>query len=98
MESPEMLTTLRDILACLEQQATAQARVADARAARIAEDPWLRVEDVAAITTFHPDSIRAAAREKELAYYRRGRKGEFKFRLSDVERWMNRGRVKARRQ
>lgn len=60
-------------------------------------DPALPCEDAAAYLGMTARELRVLASRRELAHVRRGERGHLKFRLSELNRWLARHEVPARR-
>lgn len=60
-------------------------------------DPRLTVAEAAKYASTHDQTIRQACRLRELEHERRGQQGQIRIRLSQLERWLSRDRVRARR-
>lgn len=60
-------------------------------------DPRLTVAQAAEYSGMHPQSIRQACQRRELEHERRGSQGQIRIRLSRIERWLDRDRVRALR-
>lgn len=61
------------------------------------EDPVLTVHEAAAYVRMHPQTVRKAAREREVTCMKRGRYGRMRFRRSALDAWLRTFEVKARR-
>lgn len=73
-------------------------RTPPARSLPATADPLLDINDAAAYLVIHPRELRRMVQERELAVVRRGERGRMKFRLSELERWIKRHTIPARRQ
>lgn len=67
------------------------------RADLLQRDPALTLAEAAVYLSVHPVELRALARRREIAVIRRGERGHMRFRLSELNRWMERHTVPARR-
>ena len=60
-------------------------------------DPLLNCTDAAKYLSIHPRELRRMALLRELATVRRGPLGHMKFRLSELNRWVDQHTTRARR-
>jgi len=60
-------------------------------------DPCLSLREAAIYLAVHPVELRAAAGRREIACIRRGARGHMKFRLSELNRYLERLTIPARR-
>lgn len=63
-----------------------------------ASDRLLTCQQAAAYLALDPKVLRRMALRRELAVVRRGEKGRVKFRLSELDKWIRRNTIPARRQ
>lgn len=56
---------------------------------------WLATIEAAEYVGCHPETLREAARLREIAHSRRGPRGHLRFTTDDLDRWL--GRIPARR-
>ena len=54
-------------------------------------DSWLTVEQVAERLQFHPDTVRRLLREGKLQGYRQTRRGGWRIRASEIDRFVTSG-------
>lgn len=50
--------------------------------------PLLTAREVAKLLGVHPNTIKHMVRRKEIAHYRLGTRGDLRFRVEDVEAWL----------
>ena len=67
------------------------------RADLLQRDPALSLAEAAVYLSVHPVELRGMARRREIAVIRRGERGHMRFRLSELNRWLERHTVPARR-
>jgi len=68
-----------------------------ARSAQALDDPALPMEAAATYAGRHAQTLRDAARAGELSYIRKGDRGHYRFRRSDLDKWLLRMTVPARK-
>jgi len=68
------------------------------RAELLQRDPCLSLAEAAVYLSMHPVELRGMARRREIACIRRGERGHLKFRLSELNRFLDRLTIPARRQ
>lgn len=90
---------LAKMLDVLERMHLAQTHptLEQARAARLAADPWMSLEEGAVYANRHPQTIRQAALQRELEHARTGPRGTIKLRQSALDRWLRKQTVKPSR-
>ncbi len=67
------------------------------RADLLQRDPALSLAEAAIYLSVHPTELRALARRREIACIRRGERGHMRFRLSELNRFLERLTIPARR-
>lgn len=60
-------------------------------------DPWYSIGGASAYCSCHPQTIRTAARLGELTHSRSGPLGHYRFKQSELDRWMKRNEIPARK-
>jgi excisionase family DNA binding protein len=68
------------------------------RADLLQRDPALSLAEAAVYLSVHPVELRGMARRREIAVIRRGPRGHMRFRLSELNRYLERLTTPARRQ
>lgn len=90
------LQAIRQLLQELVSLQSGQA-MESARAQKVAADPILALAEAAQTSGHHPQTLRQAARARELEVIRDGPRGNIRIRLSALNRWLDRQTVRARR-
>lgn len=55
-------------------------------------EKWVNLEDIADYLSVSKDTIRAWMKDGKIPFYRAGKR--YKFKISEVDRWVREGRIK----
>nr|DAV39561.1 MAG TPA: helix-turn-helix domain protein [Bacteriophage sp.] len=55
-------------------------------------EKWVNLEDIADYLSVSQDTIRTWIKEDKLPYYRAGKR--YKFKISEVDEWVRKGKIK----